>query len=44
VIAHSHPEGSFFLTKEGTYVQLVGGVLTNLGSQPMQQVRLLSML
>jgi hypothetical protein len=27
VIAQTHPEGSFFLTPEGTYVQLVNGVL-----------------
>jgi len=34
VIAHTHPEGSFFMTPEGTYVQLVNGVLTNVDFQP----------
>ena len=27
IIAQTHPDGSFFLTPEGTYVQLVHGVL-----------------
>jgi hypothetical protein len=27
IIAQTHPDGSFFLTPEGTYVQLVNGVL-----------------
>ena len=34
VIAHTHPEGSLFQTAEGTYVQLVNGVLTNVEFQP----------
>ena len=38
VIAHTHPNGSFFLTNNGTYVQLVNGVLTNVEVAPTPQV------
>ena len=34
VIASSHPDGSFFMTNNGTYVQLVNGVLTNVEIAP----------
>ena len=34
VIAHTHADGSYFMTPEGTYVQLVNGVLTNVDFQP----------
>ena len=34
VIANSHPEGSYFMTQEGQYVQLVNGVLTHVEFQP----------
>jgi len=37
VIAHSHPDGSFFMTNNGTYVQLVNGVLTNVQVAPPTQ-------
>ena len=35
VIAQTHPDGSYFLTPEGAYVQLVNGVLrtVDLGAQ-----------
>ena len=41
VIANSHPDGSFFMTNNGTYVQLVNGVLTNVevAPPPQPQVR-----
>ena len=34
VIANTHPEGSYFMTSEGQYVQLVNGVLTHVEFQP----------
>lgn len=34
VIAHTHADGSYFMTPEGTYVQLVNGVLTNVDFHP----------
>ena len=34
VIASTHPEGSYFMTNEGQYVQLVNGVLTHVEFQP----------
>ena len=34
VIANTHPEGSYFMTNEGHYVQLVNGVLTHVEFQP----------
>ena len=34
VIASTHPEGSYFMTTEGQYVQLVNGVLTHVEFQP----------
>jgi len=37
VIASHHPDGSFFLTPSGTYVQLVNGVLTNVEITPVPQ-------
>merc|ERR1712083_1163777 len=37
VIANSHPDGSFFMTNNGTYVQLVNGVLTNVEVAPPPQ-------
>ena len=37
VIASSHPDGSFFMTNNGTYVQLVNGVLTNVEVAPPPQ-------
>jgi len=37
VIASSHPDGSFFMTNNGTYVQLVNGVLTNVEIAPPPQ-------
>jgi len=37
IIAQSHPDGSFFLTQEGQYVQLINGVLTNVNITPMMQ-------
>ena len=38
VIANTHPNGSFFLTNNGTYVQLVNGVLTNVEVAATPQV------
>jgi len=34
VIANTHADGSYFMTPEGTYVQLVNGILTNVEFQP----------
>ena len=34
VIANTHPDGSYFMTNEGQYVQLINGVLTNVEFQP----------
>jgi len=34
VIANTHADGSYFMTPEGTYVQLVNGVLTNVDFMP----------
>merc|ERR1719195_2547476 len=34
VVAATHPDGSFFMTNEGQYVQLVNGVLTHVAVQP----------
>jgi len=45
VIAQTHPEGSFFLTPEGTYVQLLNGVLrtVDMGAQvPIRQTACIS--
>ena len=39
IIAKTHADGSFFQTPEGTYVQLVNGVLTNVDITPMMQVQ-----
>ena len=38
VIASTHADGSFFMTPEGNYVQLINGVLTNVDVTPMMQV------
>jgi hypothetical protein len=44
VIAQTHPDGSFFLTPDGTYVQLVNGVLrtVDLGGQVMFNTSVIS--
>jgi len=34
VIAQTHADGSYFMTPQGTYVQLVNGVLTNVEFEP----------
>ena len=34
VIANTHPDGSYFMTNEGQYVQLVNGVVTHVEFQP----------
>ena len=34
VIANTHPDGSYFMTNEGQYVQLVNGVLTHVQMTP----------
>ena len=38
IVAATHDEGSFFMTPEGTYVQLIHGVLRNVDVTPMMQV------
>ena len=37
MIAQTHAEGSYFMTAEGHYVQLINGVLTNVQVTPMMQ-------
>ncbi|XP_023349442.1 uncharacterized protein LOC111718159 isoform X1 [Eurytemora carolleeae] len=37
VIAKTHEDGTYFMTSDGNYVQLVNGVLTNVSVTPMMQ-------